>query len=80
MKKAVIICSVIAVIAVVSVAVFTASGLMFSGEKLPSVSNSATIAQVADFYADVVELTKNEKNMKIETVTTITFKDFDFPN
>lgn len=80
MKKAIIICSVIAVIAVVSVAVLTASGLMFSGEKLPSVGNSATIAQVADFYADVVEQTKNEKNMKIETVTTITFKDFDCPS
>lgn len=80
MKKAIIICSVIAVIAVVSVAALTASGLMFSGEKLPSVSKSATIAQVADFYADVVELTKNEKNMKIETVTTITFKDFDCPS
>ena len=80
MKKAIIICSVIAVVAVATVAALTASGLMFSGGKLPSVSKSATIAQVADFYADVVELTKNEKNMKIETVTTITFKDFDCPN
>ncbi|MCH5317015.1 MAG: hypothetical protein J1E05_03495 [Eubacterium sp.] len=80
MKKAIIICSVIAVIAVAGVAVLTASGLILSGTKIPSVSKSATIAQVADFYADVVELTKNEKNMKIETVTTITFKDFDCPN
>lgn len=80
MKKTIIICAVIAVIAVASVAALTASGVMFSGEKLPSVSNSATMAQVADFYADVVELTKNEKNMQIETVTTITFKDFDCPS
>lgn len=80
MKKTIIICAVIAVLAVASVAALTASGIMLSGEKLPSVSKSATIAQVADFYADVVELTKNEKNMKIETVTTITFKAFDCPN
>lgn len=80
MKKAIIICAAIVVIAVAGIAAFTASGMLSSKEKLPSVSNSATIAQVADFYADVVELTKNEKNMKIETVTTITFKEFDCPN
>lgn len=80
MKKAIMICSVIAVIAVATVAALTASGLMFSGMKLPSISKSATIEQAADFYADVVERTKNEKNMKIETVTTITFKEFDCPN
>ena len=80
MKKAIIICAAIAVVAVAAVATLTASGVMFSGSKLPSVSKSASISQVADFYADVVELTKNEKNMKIETVTTITFKDFDCPN
>lgn len=80
MKKAIMICSVIAVVAVASVAVLTASGIMFSKEKLPSVSNSATIAQVADFYADAVARTKNEKNMEIQTVTTITFKDFDCPS
>lgn len=80
MKKAMIICAAIVVIAVAGVAGLTASGLIFSGEKLPSVSKSATIDRAADFYADVVELTKNEKNMNIETVTTIKFLDFDCPN
>lgn len=80
MKKAIIICSAVAVLVAVTIAALTASGLMFSGEKLPSVSNLATVAQVADFYADAVEQTKNEKDMKIETVTTITFNEFDCPN
>lgn len=80
MKKSIMICTVIAIVAIAAAAVLTASGVMVPKSKLPSVSNSATIAQAADFYADVVELTKNEKNMEIKTVTTVTFKDFDCPN
>lgn len=80
MKKLIIICSaVLAVAAILAVSVAVYGEFSF-GKKLPSVSNSATIAQAADFYADVVERTKNEKNMKIETVTTITFIDFECPS
>lgn len=80
MKRIIIFfCALLVVGATVAV-VAAAFGEFSFSEKAPKLNKDSTIVQAADFYAYAVELTKKEKDMKIEAVTTITFKDFQCPS
>ena len=72
-------CALLVVGATAAVVAAAVGGFSFA-EKAPNLNKDSTIEQTADFYAYAVELTKKEKDMAIEAVTTITFKDFDCPN
>lgn len=77
MKRLIIICSAVLAVAAIIVVVLAVNGKL---QNLIPKNESATIEQIVDLYSKAVEQTKNEKDMKIEAVTTITFKDFHCPS